>query len=208
MELNEALTWRYAVKTFSDREVETDKLQFILEATRLSASSYGLQPYRILVIQSEEIRRQLVEHSYGQDKVLHSSHLMVFAAQKVVSDDAIDQFIQQVAQSRNLPVSELSAYADHLKNAVAAKSPAELVAWTKNQAYLALGNFLTAAALTQVDACPMEGFDVAGYDRVLGLQEQQLTTAVICPIGYRDPDDPYAGYDKVRKPYGEMILEM
>lgn len=208
MELNEALTWRYAVKTFSDREVEKDKLQFILEATRLSASSYGLQPYRILLIQSENIRQQLMEHSYGQDKVLHSSHLVVFAAQTAVGDEAIDQFIQQVAQSRNQPVHELSAYADHVKSAVAVKSQAELVAWSKNQAYLALGNFLTAAALTRVDACPMEGFDAAGYDRVLGLPEQQLTTAVICPIGYRHPDDPYAAYDKVRKPRGEMILEM
>lgn len=208
MKLVEALNWRYAVKTFSDRKVEMDKLLFILEATNLSASSYGLQPYRILLIQSEEIRRQLVEHSYGQDKVLHSSHLVIFAAQTAVSDDAIDHFIQQVAQSRNQPVSELGAYADHIKSALAEKSPAELVAWAKNQAYLALGNFLSAAALTQVDACPMEGFDVAGYDRVLGLSEQQLTAAVICPVGYRHPDDPYAGYDKVRKPYGEMFLEV
>ncbi|MEE4144604.1 MAG: nitroreductase family protein [Halieaceae bacterium] len=149
-----------------------------------------------------------MEHSYGQDKVLHSSHLVVFAAQAALGYDAIDQFIQQVAQSRNQPVSELGTYADHIKGALAAKSPAELVAWAKNQAYLALGNFLSAAALTQVDACPMEGFDVAGYDRVLGLPEHQLTTAVICPVGYRHPDDPYAGYDKVRKPYGEMFLEM
>lgn len=208
MKLIEALNWRYAVKAFSDRKVETDKLQFILEATRLSASSYGLQPYRILVIQSEEIRRQLLEHSYGQDKVLHSSHLVVFAAQAALGDDAIDHFIQQVAHSRNQPVPELGAYADHIKSALAAKSPAELVAWAKNQAYLALGTFLSAAALTQVDACPMEGFDVAGYDRVLGLSEHQLTTAVICPVGYRHPDDPYAGYNKVRRPYGEMFLEM
>lgn len=208
MELNEALKWRYAVKTFSDREVEPDKLQSILDATRLSASSYGLQPYRILVIQSQDTRAQLVEHSYGQGKVLHASHLVVFAAQTAVGDEAIDQFIQQVARSRNQPVSELRAYADHVKAAVTAKSPAELVAWSKDQAYLALGNFLTAAALRRVDACPMEGFDAAGYDRVLGLPEQQLTTAVICPIGYRHPDDPYADYDKVRRPYGEMILEM
>ena len=208
MEINDALNWRYAVKTFSDRQVGKDKLQVILEATRLSASSYGLQPYRALVIQSKNIRQQLLEHSYGQDKVLHSSHLVIFAAQTTVSDDNIDQFIQQVALSRNLPTGELSAYADHIKNAVGMKAPAELVAWAKNQAYLALGNFLTAAALTQIDACPMEGFDAAGYDQVLGLAEQQLTTAVICPIGYRHPEDPYADYAKVRKPYGEMILEM
>jgi len=208
MKLIDALTWRYAVKTFSDRKVESDKLQSILEATRLSASSYGLQPYRILLVQSEEIRRQLVEYSYGQDKVLHSSLLVVFAAQTALGDDAIDHFIQQVAQSRNQPVSELGAYADHIKNALAAKSPGERVAWAKNQAYLALGNFLTAAALARVDACPMEGFDAAGYDQVLGLPEQQLTTAVICPVGYRHPDDPYAGYDKVRKPYDELFLEI
>ena len=134
MILIEALNWRYAVKAFSDRKVEVDKLQFLLEATRLSASSYGLQPYRILVIQSEEIRRQLVEYSYGQDKVLHSSHLVIFAAQTAISDDAIDHFIQQVAQSRNQPVSELGAYADHIKSALAEKSPAELLAWAKNQA--------------------------------------------------------------------------
>lgn len=208
MTLIDALNWRYAVKAFSDREVETDKLQCILEATRLSASSYGLQPYRILVIQSEDIRRQLATYSYGQDKVLKSSHLVVFAAQTAVSDDAIDQFIEQLAQTRRQPVSGLGAYADHIKSAMAAKSPDELVAWSKNQAYLALGNFLAAAAFHQVDACPMEGFDAAGYDRVLGLPGHGLTTAVICPIGYRHADDRSADYDKVRKPFGEMFLEM
>ena len=133
---------------------------------------------------------------------------MVFAAQTSLDEDAIDHFIQQVALSRKQPVSELGAYADHIKSALAAKSTGERVAWAKNQTYLALGNFLSAAALAQVDACPMEGFDAAGYDRVLRLPEQQLTSAVICPVGYRHPDDPYAGYDKVRRPHGELFLEI
>lgn len=208
MKLTEALAWRYAVKAFSPREVEAETLRGILEATRMSASAYGLQPYRMLVIQAPELRRQLLEHSYGQDKVLHSSHLVVFAAHTALGTDAVDHYIQRAAASRNVPVSELDAYAQQIQGALARMSAAELVAWTKNQAYLALGNFLTAAALARVDTCPMEGFDAAGYDRVLGLSQQQLTTAVICPVGYRHADDPHAGYPKVRKPFGEMIAEL
>lgn len=208
MKLTETLAWRYAVKAFSPHEVPEDKLRCILDATRMSASAYGLQPYRILVIQAPELRRQLLEHSYGQDKVLHSSHLVVFAAHTALGADAVDRYIQRAAAARNEPVSELGAYAQQIKSALSQMSADELVAWTKNQAYLALGNFLTAAALARVDTCPMEGFDAAGYDRVLGLPQQELTTAVICPIGYRHPDDPYARYPKVRKPYEEMIAEI
>ncbi len=208
MELNTALNWRYAVKLFSDRTVDAGTLERMLEATRLSASSYGLQPYRILLVSSGETRRELVQYSYGQDKVLHSSHLAVFAARTALDAGEIDRYIERVAQSQARPVQELDAYAQQIKGAIAGKDPDELLAWAKNQAYLALGNFLAAAAVQRVDTCPMEGFDAAGYDRVLGLRERQLATAVICPVGYRHPDDAYAGYPKVRTPYHQMIREI
>jgi nitroreductase/dihydropteridine reductase len=208
MELIEALNWRYAVKRFSGRVVEADKLRYLLEAARLSASAYGLQPYRILSIRSGDLRRRLVEHAYGQDKVLNSSHLLVFAAQTRLGDDAIGGLMARIAASRNQPVAELAAYAGQIEAALASWSPAERVAWAKNQAYLALGNLLAAAALLKVDACPMEGFDAGGFDRVLGLAERGLTTAVICPVGYRHPEDPYAGYPKVRMDSAELVLEL
>ncbi|MGK0272823.1 MAG: nitroreductase/dihydropteridine reductase [Cocleimonas sp.] len=208
MKLLEALDWRYAVKQFSDEKITAVELRALLNATRLSASSYGLQPYNIIVVESNTIRKQLLPFSYGQEKIADSSHLIIFAAHTQVGDVTVDRYIEKHAKITNKPSGELSNFSDHMKSALAAKTPEQKQQWAHQQAYIALGNFLTCAAMMKIDSCPMTGFDNVGYDAVLGLLEKNLTTSVICPIGRRHLNDVQALSPKVRFDYEQIVMEM
>ncbi|MEW6996134.1 NAD(P)H-dependent oxidoreductase [Colwelliaceae bacterium BS250] len=208
MKLLEALDWRYAVKQFSDEKISEVELKDLLNATRLSASSYGLQPYNIIVVESNIIRSQLLPFSYGQDKIASSSHLIIFAAHTNVGDGTVDRYIDKHAKITNKTHSELERFSDHIKSALAAKTPEQRLEWAHQQAYIALGNLLTCAAMMKIDSCPMTGVDNAGYDDVLGLVEKGLTTSVICPIGRRHRDDVQAHSPKVRFDYDQTVIEM
>jgi len=206
MNVINSLNWRYAVKQFSSDVISDEKLKDLLTATRLSASAFGLQPYRLLVVKSDGLRKKLLEHSMGQDKVLNSSHLIVFSAQTNTAEEIVDRYVEQVSKIRGIPLENLQDMASQFKQALALKTEQELNEWAKNQTYLALGNFLTAAAMMKIDTCPMEGFNAEGYDEVLDLVDKKLTTTVICPIGIRHADDTYARMEKVRFDHSEMIL--
>ncbi|WP_340679048.1 NAD(P)H-dependent oxidoreductase [Paraglaciecola sp.] len=208
MTILDALDWRYAVKQFSDEKIIPSELEYLLNAARLSASSYGLQPYRIVVIESKSIRQQLLPFSYGQQQIEQSSHLLVFAAQTCVGDATVDRYIAQYAKISNKPHSELINFSNHMKSALAAKTAKERQEWAHQQAYIALGNLLTCAAIMKIDSCPMTGIDSAGYDAVLGLEEKGLTTSVICPIGRRHHKDMQAHNPKVRFDYAEIVMEI
>ncbi|WP_308364910.1 MULTISPECIES: NAD(P)H-dependent oxidoreductase [unclassified Microbulbifer] len=205
MDVLEALNWRYAVRQFSDERIDEAQLQQLLTATRMSASSYGLQPYRLIVVESEEMRRRLLSHSMGQEKVVRCSHLVVFAARTDLGERMVDRYMERFAQVRGVPLNELRKMSDHFKSALAARTPEQNLQWAHRQTYLALGNFLTCAALMGIDSCPMEGFEAEGYDRVLGLAEQGLTTSVISAIGRRDPEDVSAGLQKVRFEHRDVV---
>lgn len=208
MDVIDALNWRYATKKFSDKKVSPEIVHKLLQATRLSASSYGLQPYKLIVVESPEIKQKLLSFSYGQQQVVDSSHLVVFAADTNVGNTTVDRYIQKHSEVVNKPVAELQRFSEHMKSALASKTPQEKQQWSCQQAYIALGNFLTCAALMQIDSCPMGGFDAAGYDSVLALSEKSLTTAVICPIGYRDDTDGQLTQPKVRFDFEEMVIEV
>jgi len=208
MKLLEALNWRYAVKKFSDEKISAVELKELLNATLLSASSYGLQPYNLIVIETDTIRRQLLPFSYGQDKIANSSHLIIFAAHTQIGDFTVDRYINKYAKITNRADSELDNFSGHMKSALAAKTLEQKQEWAHQQAYIALGNFLTSAAMMKIDSCPMTGFDNAGYDAVLGLAEKGLTTSVICPIGRRHHSDIQAHSPKVRFDYAQIVMEM
>ncbi len=208
MDLLDALHWRYAVKQFSDKKVSGDDLKNLLNATRLSASSYGLQPYNILVVESAKIRKQLLPFSYGQDKIAQSSHLIIFAAHTGVGDITVDRYIDKHALITEISHEQLSNFSMHMKSALSNKTELQKQEWAHQQAYIALGNFLTCAAAMKIDSCPMTGIDNAGYDSVLGLNKRGLTTSVICPIGYRHKDDSQANTPKVRFDYDEVIMAL
>lgn len=208
MEILDALHWRYAVKQFSNQKVSNADLNKLLNATRLSASSYGLQPYKVIVVTSNELRAQLLPFSYGQDKIANSSHLIIFAAATDIGDATVDRYIAKHAKVTQKAVQDLSRFSAHLKAVFSNKTAGEKQVWAHQQAYIALGNFLTCAAAMKIDSCPMTGIEYSGYDQILGLAEKGLTTSVICPIGYRHEDDLQADTPKVRFDYDEIIMEI
>jgi nitroreductase len=208
MKVLDALNWRYAVGQFSQDKLTNIQVTELLRAVSLSASSYGLQPYKIIVVSSTDLRKQLLPFSYGQEKVLLSSHLIVLAADTNVGDVTVDKYIDTYSKISGRPGAELNDYSIHLKSALAAKTSEQKLVWAHQQAYIALGNLLTSAAMMKIDTCPMTGIDSAGYDRVLGLKEKSLTTSVICPIGIRHTNDKNASRAKVRLDYADIVQEM
>lgn len=208
MELLEALNWRYAVKQFSNEKVSPVALKTLLNSARLSASSYGLQPYNIIVVESQTLKEQLLPFSYGQNKISDSSHLIIFAAHSQIGDVTVDRYIDKHAKVTGQSHKELNNFSTHMKSALNHKSLEQKQEWAHQQAYIALGNFLTCAAAMKIDSCPMTGIDTAGYDTVLGLDKKGLTTSIICPIGYRHQNDIQSTVPKVRFDYDEIILEL
>lgn len=206
MKLIEALNWRYAVRQFSSEKIEEEKIQQLLTATRLSATSYGLQPYRLIVVNDIGVRKKLLRYAMGQDKVVNCSHLVVFAAQTEIGDGMVDRYIHSVAETRGISIDELNGLADHMKQVFANMNAQQKREWAHQQAYIALGTFLTAAAIMEIDSCPMGGIEADGFDSVLGLNELGLETSVICALGVRHPDDSNAGLPKVRYGHSEMVI--
>lgn len=205
-QLAQALNWRYAVRRFSDERIHPTELEALLEAVRHSPSAYGLQPYRLIVVASREVRERLLAHSYGQEKVVECSHLLVLAACRDVTDELVDRYVSVSGSLTGEPAQGLDAYAGTVKSALASQSPAERAESAHRQAFLALGTLTTSAALLGIDCCPMSGFDPAGYDSVLGLGEEGLTTSVICALGRRHPQDEAALRARVRIPRDEFVL--
>lgn len=205
--ITQALHWRYATKKFdAKKKLPADTIATLKESIRLSPSSYGLQPYRIIDVSTPEIREKLKAASYGQTQVTDASHLFVFAANTDITEAHVDEFISSHSTIRNVPVESLAGYSGMIKANIVARTTEQKVLWAEKQAYIALGFLLETAALLNVDASPMEGFDAAQFDEILGLKEKGLTTAVICALGYRSEADDYANQPKVRKSEGEMFL--
>lgn len=205
MNIHQALDWRYAVREFSPQRLDEKAVELLLDATRKSASSYGLQPYKMLLIESDAIRRALLVHSYVQQKVVSCSHLLVFAAHTDIGNATVDRYIAKCMNIRGQTLNEIEGYADHMKQALAAKTPAEKRTWAHQQVHIALGTLLVAAASMHIDSCPMTGFDSKGYDQVLGLAEQGLESSVVVALGYRSASDASAHQKKVRMDYSEMV---
>ncbi|WP_206483807.1 NAD(P)H-dependent oxidoreductase [Thalassotalea sp. G2M2-11] len=208
MNILAALNWRYAVRKFSDQIIPEDSITTLMEATRLSASSYGLQPYKILLIKSSDIRQQLLPYSYGQDKVANNSHLVVIASHTNIGDQTVERYIDQYVATTKQPAASISGYSEHMKSSLAQMTKQQQQEWAHQQSYIALGNLLTSAALLKIDTCPMTGFDRKGFDQVLGLNQQGLTASIICALGYRDSQDLAASKAKVRFNYQEMVMEL
>lgn len=199
MKLIDTLNWRYATKRMTGEKVSDENVSAILDATRLSASSFGLQPYTILVVSNQEIKAKLQAAAYGQPQLFESSHVLVFCVPNNIQSEAVAGFIQNVADTRGMPVAALKGYQDTIQGTVNSLSEAEQQVWSAKQAYIAVGTALIAAAELGVDACPMEGFSRADFDQILGLKEKGLTSVVIIPLGYRSSDDQLANAAKVRK---------
>ncbi|MEO1049722.1 MAG: NAD(P)H-dependent oxidoreductase [Bacteroidota bacterium] len=200
MELIENLKWRYATKKFdATKKVSAEDLEKIKEAIQLSASSYGLQLYKVLIIEDAELREKLKPAAWGQSQVTDASQLIVFCNYKQVEDQHIDEYLTLKAETQSLDVANLAGYGDFMKSKIGALSAEQQNAWTARQTYLALGNLLTVCSALKIDACPMEGFEPDQFDEILGLSEKNLNAAVIATIGYRSEEDATQHGPKVRK---------
>ena len=205
----ENLEWRYATKKFDAKQKIAEKdLQILLNSMRLTASSYGLQPYHIMVITDPEIRKKLQPVSWGQTQIVDASHLIVLANKTEVDADWIDTYLTNVSETRNIPLEALNAYADFMKSKILVLSPKEQAEWASKQNYLVLGNLFSAAAELKIDTCPMEGFEAEAYNEILGLSEKGLNATVVTAIGYRSSEDETQHYAKVRQPESELFTHI
>ncbi|MGD0538008.1 MAG: NAD(P)H-dependent oxidoreductase [Verrucomicrobiota bacterium] len=209
-ELLDALEWRYATKIFDPARTLPEAVwQSLQTALVLSPSSYGLQPYRFLVVADPARRAELLPHSWGQKQVVDASHFVVFTARTVIAVADVDRLIARTIEIRGLPAAALAAYRQMMIGDLVQGPRSSLALhWAARQAYIALGNLLTSAALLGVDACPMEGFVPAEYDRILGLAGTGYAAVVACALGYRAATDKYATLPKVRFDASELVKNL
>ena len=205
--LLDALSWRYATKVFDPARTIPADLWAALEQTLvLTPSSFGLQPYHFLVITDPAVKAQLKAASWGQGQVTDCSHLVVFLAKRTLTEADVDHYLARITEVRGGNPEDLTAYrAMMVGTLVKGPRAANVAEWAARQSYIALGQFMAAAALLGLDACPMEGLDAAQYDQILGLEGSPFTTIVACPVGYRGEGDKYATQAKVRFLTEELV---
>jgi nitroreductase len=207
-QLVESLEWRYATKKFDKTKKIDEKTWNALEQVLiLTPSSYGAMPYKFYIVQDQALKDQLTAASYGQQQVSDCSHHVVFVAKEKMDADHLKKYVEQMASVRGVSASDLEKFEAMMVAQLVDKMSAEQsFKWASNQAYIALGNFMTAAAVMGVDACPFEGINPAKYDEILGLTGTGWKTVCACPTGYRAVDDKYASVKKVRFNANDLIF--
>lgn len=205
----EDANWRYATKKFdASKKIATQDLEILKEAIRLSASSYGLQPYKILIIENPEIRAKLQPVAWGQSQVVDASQLIVFANITNFGDTEIDAFIKNMTETRGITTESVQGYADFMKSKISALPEDQRNVWTSKQTYIALTNLMNAAAELKIDVTPMEGFETEKFNEILGLDKLGLNAALIATIGYRHEEDATQNYAKVRKSKEQLFINL
>ncbi|MBL7664755.1 MAG: NAD(P)H-dependent oxidoreductase [Bacteriovoracaceae bacterium] len=206
MSISKMMSWRYATKKFdSKKKLSNEEIFELTEALRLSPSSFGLQAWKFLVITDPAIREELKKHSWNQTQITDASHLIVLCTYNNVSAHDVDLYIRDMAKTRGVEESSLKGFRDNLVGFAAKMDQAGQHAWLKNQAYIALGSLMTAAAMMKIDTCPIEGFSSAEYDKVLNLKDQNLKSVVVCAVGHRDESDKYSPAKKIRFSRDQVI---
>jgi len=209
MEIIEQLNWRYATKKFDEnKQLSTQDLQQLKEAFNLTATSYGLQPIKLVILSNKGLQKKLMEYSMHQSQVEQASHVLVFCIETKIDSEYIETYFKRIKDIRNTPEVITNPFKQFLIEDFGKKSQEDIEAWAVKQAYLAMGNLLTVCALRKIDACPMEGFIADKYDDILDLNSKNLKSVLIMPIGIRAEDDMFADLKKVRKPLLESIIEL
>ncbi len=203
------LEWRYAVKKFnSDRLLPQEKIDLLKKAFNLTATSYGLQPIKLVVLSNKQQQQELVEHSFNQPQVGQASHVLILCIENNVDDGYINSYFERVKKVRGTSDEVLEPFRKSLLSDFSSKELNEIHAWARNQAYLALGNLLTICAVEEIDSCPMEGFVPAEYDRILDLDSKGLNSVLVLPVGYRADDDMFSGFKKVRRNLSDSVIDI
>ena len=201
--------WRYATKQFdASKKISSDDLNTLKEAVRLSASSYGLQPYRVVIVENPEIREKLKAAAYGQTQITDASQLFIFANDLNLGTESVDSYIKNISETRGVPAEALAGFSDMMKGSIANLSDENKNIWTAKQTYIALGTLLSAASELKIDATPMEGFNAAAFNEILGFDKLGLNASVIATVGYRHEADDAQHYKKVRKSNEELFITL
>jgi nitroreductase len=205
----ENLNWRYATKKFdASKKIAASDLEILKEAVRLSASSYGLQPYQVILVENENLREQIKTVAWNQTQITEASDVWIFANITNVGTTEIQKYIDTMATVREIPAESLQGFANMMNNAVTTLTPEGRENWTAKQTYIALGTLLSAAADMKIDATPMEGFDRDAVNKILELPEKGLSATLIVTLGYRDVNDATQYLKKVRKPNEELFITL
>ncbi|MBB1194472.1 NAD(P)H-dependent oxidoreductase [Flavobacterium sp. SOK18b] len=201
--------WRYATKKFdASKKITAEDLATLKEAIRLTASSYGLQPYKIIIVENPELRAQLQPAAYGQAQVVDASHLIVFANELNFGAEGIDDFAKTMSEIREIPLESIQGYVDYMKGNIVGLPEESRNLWSAKQTYIALGNLLNSAAELKIDATPMEGFIPAQVNEILGLDKLGLNATLLATIGYRHEEDATQHYKKVRKSNEDLFITL
>ncbi|WP_159800855.1 NAD(P)H-dependent oxidoreductase [Flavobacterium sp. MK4S-17] len=205
----ESLKWRYAVKKYdAGKKISENDLETLKEAVQLSVSSMGLQPYKVLVIEDEETRKKLAPVAYNQNGITDASHVFIFANIVNVGEKEIEEYLNNIAETRGVSRNDLKGFEDMLYGAINGMDEQAKQSWTAKQTYIALSTLINTAAEMQIDATPMEGFDAEGVNQVLGLDKLGLNAAVMATVGYRHKEDDFQHLKKVRKPKEKLFINI
>ncbi len=192
--------WRYATKEFnSEKKITNSDLEIIKESIRLSPSSYGLQLFKVFIIESQKLKDKLRKVSFNQSQISDASHLFVFCNYTKVLEKDIDLYIQNKSLTQQMPITKNEGYGVFLKKNLLKKETEETSIWTNNQVYIALANLMTTCASLKIDSCPIEGFEASKYNEILNINEKNMNAAVVCAVGYRSKLDTSQHEKKVRK---------
>lgn len=206
MSIIDSLEWRAAVKKFdSSKKVSAEDLETILSAGNLTATSMGLQPFRMVVVENEDLKKELLPFSFNQSQVVDGSHILVFAIETNLNDASIDALVQRTMDARGLSSEDLEGYRKSIGGYLSTMSQETKLSWATKQAYIALGTVMATAAELKIDSCPMEGFDPLQYQKLLDLESKNLMPVVILPVGYRSGEEQIANLPKVRKSLDEFV---
>jgi nitroreductase len=209
MDLIKALNNRYATKKFdATKKLSQDIVEQLIEAARLTPTSYGLQLMKLVVVENPKLREELVSASYGQNQVKDSSHLFVLCREENVTKDHIESYMSNIAGTRSVEIEKLNPFKNAIEQAVLPKTDEEKSDWMGRQVYIALGNLLTSCAILGVDSCPMEGFVPDEYDRILDLKSKGLKSVLVVPVGYRASDDFNAQNKKDRRDSADFLVRI
>jgi|TARA_B100000768_G_C11241515_1_gene359756 nitroreductase len=209
MDTIDSLKWRYATKKFDiNKQLTKTQINILKEAFNLTATSYGLQPISLVIIDNKEIQKKLVEHSWKQEQVAQASHLLVLCVPKEYNKNEVENYFKLVKEIRNTPDEVINPFKEFLLDDISKKTQEELFLWNKNQVYLAMGNLLTVCAIEQIDSCPMEGFVSDKYDEILDLENRNLTSVLVLPVGFRADDCYMKDLAKVRKKTQDCVIEI
>ncbi|WP_340201945.1 NAD(P)H-dependent oxidoreductase [Ascidiimonas sp. W6] len=209
MNIIEKLQWRYATKKFDNqKKLSRESIETLKKAFDLTATSYGLQPIKLVIVSDDKVKEELLPHSWNQKQVVQASHILIFCIETAVDERYIKGYFDLVKDERSTPDEVLSPFRSSLIKSFEKMTEEEKYIWASKQAYLAMGNLLTVCSLMEVDACPMEGFLPAKYDEILSLKDKGLSSVLVMPVGYRAEDDMFSNFKKVRRGVSESVIEL